>query len=151
MCKFAARSHDQKRICRKYINVKANVHLVSASVYVHEEVYLHMWILTFTYMQLHSHAQEYTRCKLYIYVKFTHRVLISACERGWSGMLNIWCSIHAFNMYILHTSSATQYTCEPITFFHEFCLFLTNYYCLDWIWASMPRGSVNWNTWKWSE
>ena len=64
-CIFAARSHDQKYIhAKKYIYANANIHLVRAGVYLHGGVYLHMCKLTFTYMQLRSHAQKYTRVQI---------------------------------------------------------------------------------------
>ena len=51
-------------ICIKYIHVNANIHLVWAGVYLHGGVYLHMCKLTFTYMQLRSHAQKYTQVQI---------------------------------------------------------------------------------------
>ena len=51
-------------ICIKYIYVYANIRLVWAGVYLHGGVYLHMCKLTFTYMQLRSHAQIYTRVQI---------------------------------------------------------------------------------------
>ena len=46
------------------IYAKANIHLVWPGVYLHGGVYLHMCKLTFTYMQLRSHAQKYIRVQI---------------------------------------------------------------------------------------
>ena len=70
--------------CKKYIYANANIHLVWAGVYLHGGVYLHMCKLTFTYMQLRSHAQEYTR------VQIIHICIIcTPCvnQRMWTGLM----------------------------------------------------------------
>ena len=66
-------------ICIKYMYVKANIHLVWVGVY------LHMCKLTFTYMQLRSHAQKYTR------VQIIHILVCIICipcvnQRMWTGL-----------------------------------------------------------------
>ena len=69
--------------CKKYIYANANIHLVWAGVYLHGGVYLHMCKLTFTYMQLRSHAQKYTR------VQIIHICIIcTPCvnQRMWTGL-----------------------------------------------------------------
>ena len=108
MCIFAARSHDKKYIyVKNTYNVKANLHLVWACVY------MHMCKLTFSSMQLRSHAQKYTRvqiihiCKIYI-----------PCvnQRMWTGlklihvtllhmiiMINFIYSRHAFRLTMKNT------------------------------------------------
>ena len=66
-------------ICIKYIyaKAKANIHLVWAGVYLHGGLYLHMCKLTFTYMQLRSHAQN-----TYMYTCNLHTVCKSAHVNG---------------------------------------------------------------------
>ena len=73
----------KKHICIKYICVYANIHLVWAGVYLHGGVYLHMCKLTFTYMQLRSHAQKYTRVQI-IHICIIYTPCIN--QRMWTGL-----------------------------------------------------------------
>ena len=70
-------------VCIKYIYVKANIHLVWAGVYLHGGVYLHMCKLTFTYMQLRSHAQKYTRVQI-IHICIIYIPCVN--QRMWTGL-----------------------------------------------------------------
>ena len=70
-------------ICIKYIYVCANIHLVWAGVYLHGGVYLHMCKLTFTYVQLRSHAQKYTRVQI-IHICIIYTPCVN--QRMWTGL-----------------------------------------------------------------
>ena len=79
-CIFTARSRDRKyNICIKYIYVKANIHLLWAGVYLHGGVYLQMWKLTFTYMQLRSHAEKFTRVQI-IHICIIYISCVNKCK-----------------------------------------------------------------------
>ena len=89
--------------CIKYIYVNANIHLVWAGVYLHGGVYLHMCKLTFTYMQLRSHAQKYTRVQIiHIYIIYTPCVNQSM----WTGLMisNMNVALNKFSVKSLHMS-----------------------------------------------
>ena len=73
-------------ICIKYIYVYANIHLVWAGVYLHDGVYLHMCKLTFTYMQLRSHAQKYTRVQI-VHICIIYTPCVN--QRMWTGLKTI--------------------------------------------------------------
>ena len=80
-------------ICIKYIYAKANIRLVWAGVYLHRGVYLHMCKLTFTYMQLRSHAQKYTRVQIIhiciIYIRATDKARKSVITH-WKSWKTHW-------------------------------------------------------------
>ena len=65
------------------VYVYANTHLVWAGVYLHGGVYLHMCKLTFTYMQLRSHAQKYTRVQI-IHICIIYTPCVN--QRMWTGL-----------------------------------------------------------------
>ena len=55
--------------------------------YLHGGVYLHMCKLTFTYMQLRSHAQKYTRVQIiHICIIYTPGVN----QRMWTGLKQVY-------------------------------------------------------------
>ena len=66
-----------------HIYANAKIHLVWAGVYLHGGVYLHMCKLTFTYMQLRSHAQKYTRVQI-IHICIIYTPCVN--QRMWTGL-----------------------------------------------------------------
>ena len=64
-CIFAARSHDPKYIHVKNTYMQMQIYTWSEQVYIYTGVYICTCAkLTFTYMQLRSHAQKYTRVQI---------------------------------------------------------------------------------------
>ena len=95
--------------CIKYLYANAKIHLVWAGVHLHGRVYLHMCKLTFTYMQLRSHAQKYTR------VQIIHACIIyTPCvkQRMWTGLRHYqdaWVSGRQhFSWYLREKCSSRQ-------------------------------------------
>ena len=91
-------------ICIKYIYVYANIHLVWAGVYLHGGVYLHMCKLTFTYMQLRSHAQKYTRVQI-IHIRIIYTPCVN--QRMWTGLKSLYlvCSF----IFVFLSRNACEY------------------------------------------
>ena len=103
--------------CKKYIYANANIHLVWAGVYLHGGVYLHMCKLTFTYMQLRSHAQKYTR------VQIIHICIIcTPCvnQRMWTGFMKGVCTSCFFIKLSFDTFFSVTKVCQNyrISFVH---------------------------------
>ena len=94
-------------ICIKYIYVYANIHLVWAGVYLHGGVYLHMCKLTFTYMQLRSHAQKYTRVQI-IHICIIYTPCVN--QRMWTGLKSLYSLTNLLTSLHLLVTSFTQFT-----------------------------------------